>query len=85
MIGIYINFNSNEDLEKVENELQGIGGYEVGGNGPDEPCWLLCSHSPEDKREMDECLEHDEAKKVKAEAEALLKQQGINYSITESA
>jgi hypothetical protein len=52
MIGIYINFQSNADLEKVENALQEIGGYEVGG-GPDEPCWLLCSHSPDGKDEVD--------------------------------
>jgi|JI10StandDraft_1071094.scaffolds.fasta_scaffold478652_2 hypothetical protein len=85
MIGIYINFNNNGDLEKVENELQEIGGYEVGGNGPNEPCWLLCSHSPEDKREVDECVEYEEAQEIRAIAEAMLNQNGLKYSITESA
>lgn len=85
MIGIYINFNSQSDLEKVEDDLDRLSGYEVGGNSPDEPVWLLCYHSPESEDDEDNCHEYEEAQEIRAEAEALLKQQGINYSITESA
>ena len=82
MIGIYINFNNQSDFESVESELEELGGFEVGGHGPNEPCVLLCEYSV-DGEEAD--FTQEECAEIRRKAEEILIQNGIVYSITVSA
>jgi len=82
MIAIYINFNSAEDAERIESELQEIGGYEVGGNSDSEPCWKLCEYGV-DGEDCD--FTEEECQEIRRDAELLLLANGIEYSITTSS
>ena len=82
MIGIYINFNSTNDFESVESQLDALGGYEVGGNSEDEPCWKLCEYSV-DGEESD--FTQEECEEIRKKAEIFLQTKCIQYSITVTA
>ena len=82
MIGIFINFESQTALESVELELEKLGGYEVGGHGPNEPCVCLCEYSVDGE---DAEFTEEECVEIRKEAETMLIQKGIVYSITVSA
>ena len=81
MIGIYINFNSNADLQTLKTDLEKIGGYEVGGHDMKSPCWKLAESSVDDE-EVE--LTEDECDSIRENAEDLLKNSGISYSISVS-
>jgi hypothetical protein len=80
MIGIYINFNSAEDFERIESKLQEIG-YEVGGSDS-EPCWKLCEYGVDGE----DCgFTEEECQEIRRNSELLLLANGIEYSITTSS
>lgn len=82
MIGIYINFNSNEDLELIESELQSLAGFEVGGHSEYQPVWLLCEYSVDG--EISDFTE-EECNDIRMSAEKLLNENLIEYTITVSS
>lgn len=82
MIGIYINFNATTDLLKVESQLEALDGYEVGSSSNEEPCWLIGEYSVDGEEAP---FSEEECKELQEIAEKILKDNGIEYSITVSA